>query len=231
MARTGKKNQALVTGRIAYGHDGTDAYPQNVDATGQKITLLAGTAEIGKLAANSGGDIGDVDVTTLPQREPFIFRVGRSALASGAVASGTRSGGPTVSSTAADTTEWGTEVVYEPYRAGKIDGLTTDGVISGQLTMGIVTASGSAQCKLTARMRNKAGSAQVVFLALTGAFAATTAEIFKTYDIPHLLTTTDFNAVPFGVTIGVRSAGAAASAGVARIMESSYVQGEFEPGT
>lgn len=34
MARTGSKNQALVTGRIAYGHDGTDAYPFNVTSGG-----------------------------------------------------------------------------------------------------------------------------------------------------------------------------------------------------
>ncbi len=164
------------------------------------------------------------------QREPFLFRPGSAALASGAVASGTRSGGATVNSGAsADTTVWGTEVVYAPARSGKIDGLASGGVVSGQLTIGIVASGATPNGKLTARIRNQDGT-WTTFLALTGALALSTTEIFKTYDIPYLLTTADFNAVPFGLAIGVQSDSADNTA-TARIMESSYLQGEFEPGT
>jgi len=62
----GGKNQSLLTGRIAYGWDGTNAYAISVDANGYlQVELLAGTNAIGKLAANSGVDIGDVDVASI----------------------------------------------------------------------------------------------------------------------------------------------------------------------
>ena len=83
--------------------------------------------------------------------------------------------------------------------------------------------------KLTVDIRNKAGTA-VTMLALTGALAATTAEVFATYDIPHLLTVTNFNAIPFEIRHGNQSS-LAGTAAITRIMESSYIQGEFEPGT
>ncbi len=166
---------------------------------------------------------------TLAQREPFLFRPGSAALASGAVASGTRSGGATVTSVGASTTTWGTEVVYQPKRAGKIDGLSSGGIVSGQLTIGIVSSAATPNGKLIARIRNKSGT-WTTFLALTAAIALTTTEIFKTYDIPYLLSTANFNAVPFGVAIGVESDSASNTA-IARMMESSFIQGEFEPGT
>ena len=165
----------------------------------------------------------------LQQREPFIFRPGSAALAGGMVASGSRSGGATVTSAAANTTAWGTEVVYEPFRAGKIDGISTGGIVSGQLTIGIKASAATPNGKLTARIRNKGGTWTTI-LTLTGAIALTTTEIFKTYDIPYLLTTANFNQVPFGIAIGVESDSASNNA-VARIMESSYLQAEFEPGT
>lgn len=126
-------------------------------------------------------------------------------------------------------TVWGTEVVYEPRRAGKVDGLTTGGVIWGQLTIGIVASGATPNGKLTARIRNKSGTWTTV-LTLTGAIVLGVTEIFKTYDIPYLLTTTNFNAVPFGIAIGVESDSGTNTA-TARIMESSYISGEIEPGT
>jgi len=48
--RTGQKNQALITGRIAYGTDGTDAYALHVDTSGNlQMELLAGTAAFGNV--------------------------------------------------------------------------------------------------------------------------------------------------------------------------------------
>lgn len=168
----------------------------------------------------------------LRQREPFIFRVGNTALASGMVASGDRSGGPTVANTSANVTVWGTEVVYEPFSSGKIDGVATGGIVSGQITIGVLcSVANTVAAKLTARIRNKDGT-QTTMLALTGSFnVGGTTEVFKTYDIPHLLTTANFNAVPFGMSIGVQGNQVAATAAVARVMESSYIQGEFEPGS
>ncbi len=176
------------------------------------------------------GTDGAATAAVLPQREPFIFRVGATALTSGMVASGTRSAAATVTSAGtADQTEWGTEVVYEPYRGGKIDGIATGGVVSGQITIGMVTGASTADGKNTIRIRNKAGTLTTT-LALTGAIGCTTAEIFKTYDIPHLFTTANFNAIPFGIAIGNQS-NLAGTTVITRIMESSYIMGEFEPGT
>lgn len=50
------------------GDDGTNIEPLQLDASNYlKVILQAGTAAMGKLSANSGVDIGDVDVTSLPQ--------------------------------------------------------------------------------------------------------------------------------------------------------------------
>ena len=110
-----------------------------------------------------------------------------------------------------------------------MDGVSSGAVISGQLTFGYKTGAATALVKLTAEIRNKAGTA-VVMMALTGTLSATTAEVFATYDLPHLLTVTNMNAVPFEIRHGNRS-NLAGTAAVTRIMESSYIQGEFEPGT
>lgn len=56
--------QAILMG----GDDGTNIEPLQLDASNfLKVILQTGTAAFGKLAANSGVDIGDVDVTSLPQ--------------------------------------------------------------------------------------------------------------------------------------------------------------------
>lgn len=220
-------------------------YPDRVivDKDGTDVASTAANALQSVLVSPDGGIVTDdtanaikilpVDAagsTTIQQREPFIFRPAATALASGVVASGTRSGGSSLTGAGtANQTEWSSYVTYEPLRSGKIDGIAASGVISGQMTFGVKTAAGTAEVKLTADIRNKAGTA-VTFLALTGAFSATTAEIFKTYDIPHLLTVANMNAVPFEIRHGNQS-GEAATAAVTRIMESSYIQGEFEAGS
>ena len=52
---------------VVAGDDGTDTHPLQLDASGfLKTVLQTGSAAFGKLAANSGVDIGDVDVLTLP---------------------------------------------------------------------------------------------------------------------------------------------------------------------
>jgi len=210
----GQIDKTRNTGDISYVGDGTNFYP-----------VLASTAGV----TTSGKPI-------IAQREPFIFRPGRSALAStslttGMVLSGTRNGSPTVASTSANVTVYGTEVVYEPARAGKIDGIAASGVVSGQITIGSICAvAQTCLAKHTMRIRNKGGT-WTTCLNVSGTVAVGgTTEVYTTYDVPHLLTTADFNAVPFGVAIGVQS-NEAGTAAVARIMESSYISGEFEPST
>ena len=59
MARTGAKNQNLLQGRIAYGHDGTDAYPFKVTSGGlvpQPLDVVEVTHHpFGKGALTIGG--------------------------------------------------------------------------------------------------------------------------------------------------------------------------------
>jgi len=64
--------RGTATGTLAMGDDGTNIQSIKVDASGELQvdvltlpTLPAGTNAIGKLAANSGVDIGDVDVTSV----------------------------------------------------------------------------------------------------------------------------------------------------------------------
>ena len=53
MAGTGQKDQALITGRIAYGYDGTNVYPLKCNTAGQLI-LGAGTTSIGSVILGAG---------------------------------------------------------------------------------------------------------------------------------------------------------------------------------
>lgn len=64
MVSRGNTGQCLQVGRLAYGSDGSNEYPILVDSSG-RIILGAGTNAIGKLAANSGVDIGDVDILSI----------------------------------------------------------------------------------------------------------------------------------------------------------------------
>lgn len=52
-----------------------DASGSSVDASGSVITLGAGTAAFGKLSANSGVDIGDVDITSIAAGDNNIGNV------------------------------------------------------------------------------------------------------------------------------------------------------------
>lgn len=71
------------TGNMICGHDGTNARRVAVDTAGQLqidvvSSLPAGTNAIGKLSANSGVDIGDVDVTSISAGSNLIGDVGIS---------------------------------------------------------------------------------------------------------------------------------------------------------
>lgn len=67
--RSAKKNQVLLTGRNAYGTDGIDAYALKVDTSGRQV-----------LGASSGVDIGDTDVTSLPNMELTVHPFGKGSL-------------------------------------------------------------------------------------------------------------------------------------------------------
>jgi len=204
----GQKDKVLLTGRIPYLGDGTNFYPA--------------------LGVRSGSSITQV----MAQREPFIFRPGQTALANGGVVAGSRTSSGTITTAAsADVTCWGSWIQYAPVRAGKIDGLSTGGIISGQITIGHKSAAGTVNGKVTVRIANTANTAApTTVVALSAATSLTTAETFSTYDLNYLQTDSAFNAVPFSLALGVQTA-VAASAAIGRIMESSYLQGEFEPGT
>jgi len=65
----GEAVSASDTGSLVLGTDGSNYQILSVDSSGRLI-LGASTLAIGKLAANSGVDIGDVDVTSVPA-DPF----------------------------------------------------------------------------------------------------------------------------------------------------------------
>src|SRR3990167_3959157 len=88
-----------------------------------------------------GGSDGSIYIG---QQEPFEFRPGQTALASGAVPAGTRTASGTITTAAsANVTYWGSWISHAPYRSGLIDGKSTGGIIEGQLTFGIKSAAGT----------------------------------------------------------------------------------------
>jgi hypothetical protein len=79
-----------VAGAVAAGHMQVDVLTapsttvtathldtRHLNATDDTLVLAAGTAAIGKLAANSGVDIGDVDVTSLPSLAAGTALIGK----------------------------------------------------------------------------------------------------------------------------------------------------------
>jgi hypothetical protein len=75
---------------LVAGDDGTNAVPLQLSGSDLKITLDSeavvlgtGSAAIGKLAANSGVDIGDVDVLSLPSLAAGTNAIGKLAANSG----------------------------------------------------------------------------------------------------------------------------------------------------
>jgi len=156
------------------------------------------------------------------------------------VLSGTRSGAGTVTSSGSVNIVYGTETIFAPLGRGKVEGLSTGGILNGQITVGLKTSASTADATAVYfQMRNNptastgASTATYPFatpLAYTTAIACTTAEIFKTFDIPNLQTSASINAVPFGVQFGVRSSLASTNI-IGRVMESSYVNGFIEIAT
>lgn len=67
--------RGTATGTLAMGDDGTNIQSVAVDTSGA-IKLAAGTNAIGKLSANSGVDIGDVDITSIAAGTNLIGKVG-----------------------------------------------------------------------------------------------------------------------------------------------------------
>lgn len=72
-------------GYMICGHDGTNAQRIATDTAGNLqidviSSLPAGTNAIGKLAANSGVDIGDVDVTSQPARSATTDNIGAALM-------------------------------------------------------------------------------------------------------------------------------------------------------
>ncbi len=161
-------------------------------------------------------------------REFFTFRPGAATMSGGAVFSGTRSGSPTVSGIAVNTIVWGADINYKPYRSGKIDGVATNGVIYGQLAVGVSTNSNNTLGKIAVRIRNIGVTAYTNIVAQTAAITLTTAENIQPYDIPYLFTDSNFNSVPSAIAVGGISN--STNFANARIMESSWIAGEFEPG-
>lgn len=76
--------------KIVWGVDGSavDASASNPLPTVQTGALPAGTNAIGKLAANSGVDIGDVDVTSMPAIAATASNIG-AQLSTSAIMNGT----------------------------------------------------------------------------------------------------------------------------------------------
>ena len=199
-----------------------------------------GSSTLYAALADTARVIGASAPAIISTKEELIFYPGASAITDGMVLSGSRTSAGTITTGAtANQTYWGPESICAPLVRGKIDGVSTGGILSGQITMGLKTGAGTADAKVTARIRNNSSAssadagAWVTCLTLSAAtIACTTAEIFKTYDMPRLKTTGTINSVPYGVAIGVQwSAGTAAASIIGRIMESSYIQGWVEPGT
>ena len=162
----------------------------------------------------------------------FTFRPGQAAMASGMVAGGTRSYNPETVSTAAaaSTTVWSSTITFSPYQSGLIDGLSANGIIEGALTIGVIASASTPTAKLTARIQNIGETTSwVTILGLTGTISTSSVVSYQTYDIPYLQTSSPFNAVPFGVAIGIQSSSSVNTI-QARLMESSYVMGSYIPG-
>lgn len=80
--------QATPTGTVAMGTDGSNVRAVTTDSDGDlqidvKGSLPAGTNAIGKLAANSGVDIGDVDITSIAAGDNNIGNVDIASIAAG----------------------------------------------------------------------------------------------------------------------------------------------------
>lgn len=161
----------------------------------------------------------------------FLFRPGAAALSAGMVAASTRSYSETASTTASATLVWSSTVTFNPYQYGLIDGISAGGIVTGAITIGHIAASATPNAKFSVRVKNNSVSTWVTALTLTANVATASTLGYTTYEIPYLKTEANFNAIPFDVAIGVQSDGPSTQSIQARLMESSYIQGRFIPGT
>ena len=116
---------------------------------------------------------------------------------------------------------------YEPARSGKIDGKKTDGHLTISITIGLISSAGTPNAIYKVRARNKGGNWVDLFSYQTEAVSVTEEEHTWSGVFP---TVADFNSVPFDLQLVVRSSSATNKV-KGRIKSSSYISGEFEPGT
>lgn len=218
----GNENHVMPQGNEIYGSDsGANRFPLLCDSA-----RVAGTAPKRAAPAIVSG------------KEELLFYPGSSGLASGMVATGTRTGSATTTSSGSAAVTWGSEFIFAPATYGKIDGVSTGGILSGQITVGLKTSASTADCKEVAiRMRNNPtastgdSSSWVTVLSYTATIACTTAEAFTTFDMPYLRTSASMNAVPYGLALGVQSNLASTNI-IGRIMsETTYIHCLVVPGT
>ncbi len=219
----GNKGDVMPRGNLGYADS---------PSSSTQFALLADTSRV--VGTNPDGS---TPLAVSPAKEEFFYYPGQSAVASGMVLSGTRTGAATVTSSGSATVVWGTETIFAPVGRGKIDGKSTGGVIDGQVTIGLTATASTLSCtNVSFRMRNNPtaatadASAWVTALAYTTGIACTTAEVFNTFTINNLQTSASINAVPFGVAIGVLSQFASTNI-IGRVMENSYIHGFIELAT
>ena len=132
-----------------------------------------------------------------------------------------------VVSVAADTDYYEDLGTYEPERSGKIDGKATGGVVEFSFTIGLDASGGTPNAKYKIQARNKGGTWVDLFAIQTEAISVT--EEFHTWS-GYFTTVANFNAVPFDLRLVIQS-NSATNTATGRVKNSSYVRGEFEPGT
>ncbi len=165
--------------------------------------------------------------------EEFEFRPGGNGLVGGAVISGARSNSQLSVVTGlapVNTNVWSADMTFMPRRSGLIDGKDSNGVIYGQITVNVFANANTPTVKIAMRIRNYGTGSYDTLLPLTGAYAISTGANYNTYDIPYLLTTPNFNSVPFNIALGIQSNSNLNSI-TGTIMESSFIAGKFTPGT
>lgn len=193
---------------------------------------VKGLDESGKRKASAFVDVN--------QPEPFTWRpVSGSCPAGGSAQWSTPATTPGTAETNA-TISIGT---FEPLRGGKVDGKDSGGIVEFGVTIGIKSSQLAPDSKLKLEASNK-GQATWVQLDDGGiwdtVFALSTTEAEKTF-AGYFPTILAFNKVPFDLqavfqsvshTVDVGTVyGAATCLAIARIKNSSYARGIFEPGT
>jgi len=155
-------------------------------------------------------------------RESFIYRPVSGDLTDDGV-----QWSSSVTTVDADTDYYENLGTYEPERSGKIDGKETDGILELAFTIGLKSSAGTPNAKYKIQARNKGGTWVDLFAIQTE--AVSTAEEEHTWS-GYFPTVANFNAIPFDLRLVVQS-NSATNTVTGRVKNSSYVTGEFEPGT